>query len=255
MDTAQTSQFYTGLVAELYEPLISLPSKADHYVPFLELAGGPALELGCGSGIPMLDLLQRGFEVEGLDSSADMLERCRRKARTRGLEPVLHHQTMESMALPRRYRAIYLAGPTFTLLPGDSEALCVLQRIHDQLEPEGRLLLPLHVPQEDACLAAVGRPREALGEDGSRVRVTVTAMQFDAQARSLRMRLRYEADRPDGAQEVVERDQASHWWAPGSFLELLREAGFEEARALDRAGAPAKPDSRAFACHAQRLPG
>ena len=41
---------------------------------------GPSLELACGTGRPMLEFVADGFDVEGLDASQDMLDRCRRKA-------------------------------------------------------------------------------------------------------------------------------------------------------------------------------
>lgn len=75
MSKTEPSQFYTGLVAELYEPLVSYRAKAEEYTPFIDRAGQPVLELGCGSGVPMLELLQLGYHIEGLDASADMLAR------------------------------------------------------------------------------------------------------------------------------------------------------------------------------------
>jgi ubiquinone/menaquinone biosynthesis C-methylase UbiE len=69
------ADFYTGIVAELYGPLKSFSQDCEPYAAFIEQAGTPALELGCGDGDPLLQLRQRGLEVEGVDSSADMLER------------------------------------------------------------------------------------------------------------------------------------------------------------------------------------
>ena len=47
--------------------------------------------LGCGDGDPLLALRAEGLDVEGLDSSADMLDRCRVRADAAGLDVVLHH--------------------------------------------------------------------------------------------------------------------------------------------------------------------
>ena len=60
--------------------------------------------------------------MDGVDSSADMLA-CRRvEADAPGRELNLYEQSMEQLDLPRRYRSIYLAGPTFNLLADDATA-------------------------------------------------------------------------------------------------------------------------------------
>jgi hypothetical protein len=54
------ADFYTGIVAELYSPLKSTSQSWEPYAEFIEAAGQPALELGCGEGEPLLELLRRG---------------------------------------------------------------------------------------------------------------------------------------------------------------------------------------------------
>ena len=101
------SQFYTGLIADLYEPLAGEHARAADYTGFLDRSGTPALELCCGAGRPILDLRELGYDVEGLDASLDMLERCRAAGAARGVEVTLHHAEMQSFALGKRYRAIF----------------------------------------------------------------------------------------------------------------------------------------------------
>lgn len=43
------------------------------------------LDLACGTGIPTLELAERGYEVLGLDLHEEMLRVARRKAEARGL--------------------------------------------------------------------------------------------------------------------------------------------------------------------------
>jgi hypothetical protein len=83
------------------------------------------------------NLRRRGFDVDGVDSSADMLDQCHARAAGEGLDVVVHHQKMETLDLPRRYRSIFLAGPTFNLLPDDDTALMALRGIRAHLEPGG----------------------------------------------------------------------------------------------------------------------
>ncbi|MEO8908508.1 MAG: class I SAM-dependent methyltransferase, partial [Microbacteriaceae bacterium] len=116
------------------------------YERFVRRVGGPALELGCGDGDPLLDLVAAGLDVEGLDASSDMLERCRQAADQRGLDVTLHLATMQDMDLGRRYHSIYLAGATFNLLDDDATAGASLRRIAAHLEPDGVALIPLMLP-------------------------------------------------------------------------------------------------------------
>ena len=83
-DADDPSQFYTGLVSHLYEPLAGGLGKAGDYTGFIDRAGQPVLEICCGAGSPMLDLVRAGYDVEGLDASADMLARFREKAAAAG---------------------------------------------------------------------------------------------------------------------------------------------------------------------------
>jgi SAM-dependent methyltransferase len=217
------SQFYTGLVAPLYGPLRSAVPDPEPYARFVSRCGEPGLELGCGGGDPLLDLVGRGLDVEGLDSSADMLEQCRVAALERGLDVVLHHQRMEDMDLGRQYRSIYVAGPTFNLLPDDGTASRALQRIAVHLAPGGRALIPLFVP---APVRDVGVAREHVHDDGTVLRFTALDEQRDEAARVQRTQTRYERIRGD-ATEVVEREWVLHWYAAGGFVELATEVGLD----------------------------
>lgn len=152
-------QFYTGLIADLYEPLKSTTQDPGRYADFIAQSGEPALELGCGDGDPLLELRRMGLDVEGVDSSADMLRRCLDKAIRLGIDVTLHHQLIESLNLTRRYRSIFLAGPTFTLLPDDATAARALRCLHDHLEPGGQALVPLFIPPPTPE-SAIGQVRE-----------------------------------------------------------------------------------------------
>ena len=68
---------------------------------------------------------------------------------------------MEAMELRRHYRSIYLAGPSFNLLPDDDTAWRALARIRAHLEPDGSALIPLFVPAPvpDERLGRAAHPR------------------------------------------------------------------------------------------------
>jgi SAM-dependent methyltransferase len=224
MASVDPALFYTGLVARLYAPLRSSGRPdPEPYVRFVTRSGQPALELGCGDGEPLLDLRARGIDVEGLDSSPDMLARCRAAAAERGLVVTLHESPMESMELIRRYRSIYVAGPTFNLIVDDDTAWRALARIRAHLEPDGSALIPLFIPRPMPA-SALGVPRRHVTDDGTTMSVTLVSEHRDEAARLQTARLRYELE-VSGEVTVEERDWILHWHTQEGFRQLVGDAG------------------------------
>jgi SAM-dependent methyltransferase len=238
------SLFYTGLVADLYGPLRSVTPDPEPYARFVAVSGEPALELGCGDGDPLLELRRRGLDVEGLDSSADMLERCRSAAAQQGLDVMLYHQPMQSMELPRRYRSIFLAGPTFNLLPDDDTAKRALVQIGKHLDQDGSALIPLFLPPETPA-TQLGQAREVHDPDGSLLRVTAVAEERDEVGRRQTTVLRYERLQADTT-TVLERPWVLHWHTQAGFRELTASAGLTTRAVLDTDGAPATETAHTF---------
>lgn len=250
----KASDFYTGLVAEMYDALVSHRAPAAFYVDLARRGGGPALELGCGTGHPLLELVAQGLDVEGLDSSRDMLARCEAKARAQGLVVELHHQEMQSFTLARRYRAIYLAGSSLMLLPDAEDAARTLQRIHHHLEPGGRVAISLYVPPLSADAAgATGewRSREATRPDGATLRLS-ERFHFDW-PRQLRVSLlRYEVIVEGEVTDQVERPLLLRWHGQKEFGRLLRKLGFSDCTVVREDGEPVTEASPAFVYLATR---
>jgi SAM-dependent methyltransferase len=239
------ASFYTGLVADLYGPLRSVVQDPEPYARFIELSGQPALELGCGDGDPLLDLRGRGLDVEGVDSSADMLARCRRRADEAGLDVVVHHQRMESLDLGgRRFRTIFLAGPTFNLLADDDTAARALGRIRAHLDDGGAALVPLFIPPPvDA--SELGRVREAVDARGSVIRFQVTSATRDEAGRRQETMTRYERLGDDPA--TLERPWIIHWHTQAGFRSLAASAGLSTVAVLGADGSPVDEHATEFA--------
>ena len=137
------SQFYTGLGADLHSPLPGYRSPARDFTAFLERAEPPALEICCGDGAPMLDLIELGFDVDGVDASQDMLDRCLTAARRRDLNASVYHQRIESFSIDRRYAAVFFAGGSFNLLPTSAAAMATLRGIGSHLTERGHIMIPI----------------------------------------------------------------------------------------------------------------
>ena len=236
----QPADFYTGLVADLYAPLRSYAPEPDAYAEFITQAGEPALELGCGDGDPLLALRALGLDVDGVDSSRDMLDRLRARAGTQ--EIAVYQQRFEELDLPRRYRSIFVAGATFNLLPSDDAVLAALRRIPAHLLPDGTARIPLWIPPPSE---AVGELRSGVEADGSVIRVSLTGEDYDVAARTRRTMLRYERVR-DGLTEMVDREWLLHWHTVEGFAALCARAGLRVDAVVDDDGRPAAAGATDF---------
>jgi len=235
------SQFYTGLVAELYASLRGSIADIDLCERVVREFGEPALELGCGHGDPLIELRRRGLDVDGLDSSIDMLDRARALATEHGVDVELHHADMSSMQLGKRFQTVFLAGPTFNLLPSDDTATAALRCIADHLADNGRAFIPLFVPTR-VNPDAPAEPKEHVEPDGTLFRCTVTSTEYDVEARMQVTTLLYE--RIDGDKvTTVERPWLLHWYTPDGFRALVESAGLVVESINDYHGEPARPDS------------
>ncbi len=235
----EAADFYTGLVAELYEPLRGSVPEAAEYLGLIRRFGEPALELGCGGGDPLVELRAAGLDVEGVDSSADILRVCRAKAHRAGVDVVVHHQRMEELDLDRSYRLIFLAGPGFNLLTDDAFALRALERIGAHLAPGGVAWIPLFVP-EPLTAEELGMTRTAVDERGDEISVSFLSQQRDELARTQRTLLRYRRV-TGGTAEVVDREWELHWHTREGFAALASRAGLTVAGVLGEDGSPAAP--------------
>ena len=145
----KSDDIYYGIVAESYDLWFPGPEFEDQefYRQKIEANRGTALEIGCGTGRLLVPYLQTGLEVEGLDSSEDMLAICREKAGAKAVSPVLHQQYMQELDLPRTYNTIYIPASTFMVLSDRDEGMEALHRFHSHLEPGGQVLISLDIPK------------------------------------------------------------------------------------------------------------
>ena len=142
-----TGTWHYGIVATWWDEFNRDGPEIDFFRRFVE-EGQPALDAGCGTGRLLVPFLRAGLDVDGCDVSPDMLERCRVRAEAEGVEATLYAQALHELDLPRRYRTIVVCG-AFGLGSTRADDREALRRIHDHLEPGGRLLLDNEVPYAD----------------------------------------------------------------------------------------------------------
>jgi len=133
--------------AELYDLLFSnLDYGIDFYRQQARAAGGPVLEVACGTGRVLLPLLRDGIDADGLDLSPALLARAREKTRAAGFQPALFEAPMQSFRLPRRYALVYVAFNSFVHNLTQADQLATLTTCREHLLPGGRLVFDIFYP-------------------------------------------------------------------------------------------------------------
>jgi SAM-dependent methyltransferase len=114
-------------------------------------AGGPLLEIGCGSGRLLLPLARAGYDVMGVDVSPEMLARAEARL---AAEPayVRRHVWLlagdvRSLQLPgdQTFGLIFFGYNTFMHLD-EAAAGAALKRLRPLLHPGGRLIIDVASP-------------------------------------------------------------------------------------------------------------
>ncbi len=111
-------------------------------------SGSPILELGCGTGRVLCELVRDGFLVTGLDNNEDMLQWARSK-----IPKKLHGKMrlilgdMQSFHLADRYPLIIVPCNTFAYFD-DSDAPRLLQSAKFHLTRNGKLAMAVPNPSQ-----------------------------------------------------------------------------------------------------------
>lgn len=258
--TTQTSAGYWGLMVEAWDLLRGDTSNwGDRffYREIVELYGQPVLDVGCSTGRLVLDYLEQGIDIDGVDLSAAMLAICQAKADARGLNPSLYHQAMQDLDLPRRYRTIIVSSSSFQLLTDPALARQALDRFHAHLEPGGALILPFMVVWQ------AGDPLETDWElsgekirpqDGATIRRwSRTVTHPDAQLQDAEDRYEVIVDGETVRTETHVQSPELRWYSQEQAVHLLRDAGFVNIQLFSGfSRQPATVDETLFSILAER---
>lgn len=192
---------------------------------FLEEHPGPAVEMGSGSGRLLFPLVMEGFEIEGVELSADMIRLCERKAEEMEVPVTTHFGDMGSWDPQRKFAAVL--APAFTLQLA-ADPLPVLRHWHSLLEKGGGLYLTIFIPvaelEGELKEGEWYADHEGKLEDGREIRLS-TRHRIDPEAQVLEREHRYFfAANPTNFHESRQR---LRWFTHEQMQGLLEQAGFE----------------------------
>ncbi len=233
---------FTGFVAEYWDLLRTAESAWDDRAFFHELIerhGEPVLDVGCGTGRLLIEFLQLGWDVDGIDISPEMLDICERKADDLGVMIDVYEQAMEDLDLPREYGTIIVASSAFQLITDVDKAQRAMRRFKDHLRPGGVLAMPFStlwrgsappttMPDTWTSVTEVTREDGAVIRHSSKARIdTVNQLEHRMD--------RYEVlvDGEVVSAEDHERSPSARGYSSDDVHALFMQAGFGHVELLD----------------------
>jgi SAM-dependent methyltransferase len=186
---------------------------------------GAVLELGCGTGRILIELLAAGLDVTGADRSLPMLARLRKDAAARGLAaPPLLQMDLRGLALRGRFAVILLPYSLITYLTDPRDAATLLTRLRSLLTPTGILVLDAFIPRPVESFADFRLDYRRVHGDGFLERRKRITAQSDGCNRIERIYRVLGAD--DGLREQFHTDETIRPYAPADLRTLAAQAGY-----------------------------
>ena len=199
-------------IARLYDPWsASVTEDIGFYVEEALAAGGPVVELACGTGRISVPLAKAGVHVIGVDASARMLEVAREYAAAEGVELDLRLGDLRQPPVAERVPLVLIPFRSLLHMTTEAERLRALRAAREVLLPGGRLVFDVFAPSAEDVEDTHGRWLER--EPGIFERAD-----WDEGERTLTLSVR----RNEEASTML-----LAWLSPAEWRLLLDRAGFD----------------------------
>ncbi len=235
-----TETWHHGLVARWWAE-VAEPEKRElaYFRAAITRHGEPALDLGCGTGRLLLPLLADGLDVDGVDISADMIDRLRENAESAGIDVGgrLAVQAFDELRRPRAYAVVFSVG-SFAIGGDRQRDATALRRAYEHLRPDGVLLLSYEVLADDdhrsmSDQTSYPRPWPETGDvvtlaDGDDLELLKRATGYDAASRTHSLEIRALLWRGGTLVREESGSLRNTYYEPDDLARMARNAGFDQ---------------------------
>lgn len=222
--------YYGELCTEVYDLTKeigqSFGGDLEYYHDRLKHCKGRILEAMVGSGRVIIPLVESGLLVDGVDYSPEMLASCRQRLHERGLAATLYESNLQDLALPDKYEAIIIPGGSFLLIEKREESLKALKRLYEHLQPGGRLILDLFLPDNNFECGLVGGTSTFHLSNGDMITMEETLVEADFYNQYKVSYLKYEKWRNGALMQTELQRFALRWYGVQEFKLVLESIGF-----------------------------
>ena len=181
---------------------------------------GLILELGCGTGNMTELLAQRGYDMIGIDASAQMLAEALNKRDESGHDILYLEQDMREFELYGTVRAVICVFDSINYICSPQELLTVFRLVNNYLDPGGLFLFDFNT---------VHKYRDLMGEcvlaDADEDCSYIWENSFDPSSMDNTCDLTLFLRREDGCYVRIDEEHVQHAYSLEQVLTLLKKAG------------------------------
>src|SRR5215469_960751 len=193
------------------------------YADLAQRAGGRVLELGCGNGRILLELLRRGIDAYGVDRSAAMLTQLREKSGSSTAGRVCRMDAC-ALAFSDAFALVLCPYSLITYMAAESDVERMLDGIRRALSVHGRVVIDAFVPRSGMSSEIFGFDYRRPYRSGVLTRAKRVA---PLGARRNRIERHYEILGADGILiEEIDTREDIRLFAPDDVRASLTGAGF-----------------------------
>ena len=222
--------YYGALSTEVYDftkPVgYSLGGDIEYYLERLKGTHGKILEAGVGSGRFLIPLLEKGFDVDGIDYSAEMLNSCRVRCEERNLETNLYEGDLRSFNLETKYEAIVVPTGSFCLIDKLADAKKGLANFHEHLVPGGRIIIDLLLPSDWKTGEITTSSFQLSSDEG--ITLESKSIEINWIDQTTLSYLKYEKWNKGKLVDTELQEFAMRWYGVEEFKLILESTGFSD---------------------------
>ena len=192
---------------------------------FVSAKAGRALELGCGNGRVLLELVGRDIDAVGVDISRKMLQQLQRKAGERGVDARVCQMDARRLAFGRSFDIVLCPYSLVTYMAQPDDLQRMLSEVRQVLRAGGVLVLDAFIPRDasgrrrlPARLSPPAGRRGAGALQAGRARSHLESIESSAATKSSRPTAR--------CWKRVETSEEIRTFSPDELTDALSGSGF-----------------------------
>ena len=208
----------------------------DFFFDRAKKVGGPVLELGCGTGRITIPLAEAGYDVWGIDLSAEMLAVLNKKCETlaASIKKRLHiiHADMCNFNLNRKFPLLIIPLCSFQLLTDIEQQQSCLDCVKKHLATDGQFIITLRRPSSglDAsyvCDEEILRDEFVDPKTKRKIRMMIQRKSIDLRSQVCCHDQIFYFSQPDGSETRVVGTIRTAWFSENQMRDFLESNNFK----------------------------